>query len=154
MTGTSATVPLAAPRNVFYVRARDAAGNLSASAGPIIINFTGTPSTSAPRPCRVTYTSQSQWPGGFVATVTIHNTGTTTISGWTLAFTFGGDQRVVNAWSVAYTQSGPALTARNADWNRDIPAGGSTSFGIQGAWTASNAPPTSFTLNGTLCTTG
>ncbi|WP_345541283.1 cellulose binding domain-containing protein [Phytohabitans rumicis] len=154
VTGTSYTVPLPATYNFFHVRARDAVGNLSASAGPVTVYVTGTPSTPPPRPCRVTYTTQSQWTGGFVASVTVHNTGTTAIDGWTLAFTFAGDQRITNAWNAAYTQSGAVVTARNADWNRVIPAGGSTTFGMQGSWTASNAPPAAFTLNGAACATG
>ena len=33
----------------------------------------------------------------------------------------------------------------------DLGHRGSTSFGLQGTWTASDASPASFTLNGTTC---
>jgi hypothetical protein len=33
-------------------------------------------------------------------------------------------------------------------------AGGTVQFGFQGTWTSSDANPTSFTLNGSACTTG
>ena len=151
VTGTTYTVPLTSTYNIFYVRARDAMGNLSAAAGPVSVNRTGTPSTPPPTACRVTYTTQSQWAGGFVAAVTIHNIGSAPVSGWTLGFTFPGDQRITNAWNSTFTQSGAAVTLGNVAWNEVIPAGGSTSFGMQGAWTASNAVPTSFSLNGSPC---
>src|SRR5215469_10121233 len=38
--------------------------------------------------CHVTYTKNSEWPGGFTAQVVIADTGTTTINGWSLTFTF------------------------------------------------------------------
>lgn len=140
-------------RNLFYVRARDAAGNVSIAAGPITIEGTGPPPTTAPPgTCRVTYTTQSQWSGGFVAAVTVHNTGSTPVDGWTLGFGFPGDQRIVSLWGGAHTQTGAAVTVRDAGWNSMIAPGGRASFGMQGTWAASNAPPTAFTLNGAPCT--
>lgn len=99
----------------------------------------------------MTYTTQSQWTGGFVAGVTIANTGSTPVSGWRLAFTFGGDQRITSAWSAAFTQSGSAVTMWNADWNGVIPDHGSVSMGMQGTWGASDAPPAAFLLNDAAC---
>lgn len=49
------------------------------------------PPPSSPPPassCQVTYTTTSQWQGGFVANVTIGNTGTAPVNGWQLTFTF------------------------------------------------------------------
>jgi hypothetical protein len=150
---TSATVPLSVGGNAFYVRARDAAGNLSIATG--IVTAVGTsPGTPPVGSCQVTYTTQAQWTGGFVAAVTIHNTGPAAVGGWALGFTFRGDQRTTSAWGATYTQSGAAVTVRNVDWTRTIPAGGSVTFGMQGAWTSSNAAPTAFTLNDTVCTAG
>jgi len=101
--------------------------------------------------CSVTYTNASQWAGGFVANVTLTNTGTSALSSWTLTFDFGGDQKVTNAWSATVTQSGTAVTATNLSYNGAIPAGGNTSFGFQGTWTNSDAVPTSFAVNGATC---
>jgi hypothetical protein len=109
--------------------------------------------TATPAPCAVTYTRQSEWPGGFVASVTITNTGTAAVNGWTLAFSFPGDQRITNAWNATVTQTGAAVTAVNASYNKMIAAGASTSFGFQGTWRTSDASPASFTLNGVPCTT-
>ena len=99
------------------------------------------------------YSTQSQWGGGFVAGVTITNTGTSAISGWTLKFTFPGDQKITNAWNGTATQSGEAVTITNASYNGTIAPGGNTSLGFQGTWTNSDAVPTAFAVNGTACTT-
>ncbi len=113
------------------------------------------PPPTSPAPssgCHVTYTTASQWAGGFVANVTIQNTGTTPITGWTLTFTFPGDQKITNGWNGTPSQSGENVTVTNASYNATIAAGGSASLGFQGTWTSSDAAPTSFAVNGTACT--
>jgi hypothetical protein len=105
-------------------------------------------------PCRISYTRESEWTGGFVASVTITNTGTTEIAGWSAGFAFAGDQRITNVWNAVVNQSGAAVSAGALSYNRTIAPGASTSFGFLGSWTASDAPPTTFTLNGSLCATG
>ncbi len=100
--------------------------------------------------CHVTYTPQ-QWPGGFTANVTVANTSSAALNGWTLTFSFPGDQKVTSAWNATVTQSGSAVTAKNMSYNGNIPAGGSTSFGFQGTWSSSDASPTAFAVNGTAC---
>jgi O-glycosyl hydrolase len=102
--------------------------------------------------CQVTYTTQSQWTGGFVASVTIANNGSSAINGWTLAFTFPGDQKITSAWNGVASQSGENVTITNESYNASIPAAGSTSLGFQGTWSASDSVPTAFTVNGTTCT--
>jgi poly(3-hydroxybutyrate) depolymerase len=116
---------------------------------------TGPTPTPTPTPsggCQVTYATQSQWSGGFVAQVTITNTGTSAVSEWTLGFTFPGDQHITNAWNDgSFTQSGENVTITNASHNGAIPPGGTASLGFQGTWTSSDAAPTAFTLNGASC---
>ncbi len=102
--------------------------------------------------CRVSYT-KNEWPGGLTAGLTVTNTGTGPIDGWTLAFAFPGDTRVTNAWNAVVTQNGAAVTAKNAPYNGTIAAGASVSFGFQGTWTSADAAPAAFTLNGAACTT-
>jgi Cellulose binding domain/Glycosyl hydrolase family 30 TIM-barrel domain len=74
-------------------------------------------------------------------------------SGWTLKFTFTGDQHITNAWNGTATQSGENVTITNASYNGTIAPGGNTSLGFQGTWTNSDAVPTAFTVNGSNCTT-
>ncbi|MFE4054725.1 endo-1,4-beta-xylanase [Streptomyces sp. NPDC059096] len=103
--------------------------------------------------CAVSYAVQSQWNTGFTADVTLKNTGTTPVNGWTVRWTWPSGQSVTSAWNTTLTQSGTQVTAVNAAHNAAIPAGGSTSFGFNGAWSGANTAPSGFTLNGTACTT-
>ncbi len=112
--------------------------------------ITGTTQTGPPGTCHVTY-SPHTWTGGFTADVTVSNPGTTALSGWTLAFTFPGDEKITSAWNATVTQTGASVSATNMGYNATIPAGGSQSFGFQGTWSASAAPPTAFSVNGTPC---
>ena len=115
----------------------------------------GSTSTSQPPPpstCAVSYARQSEWSGGFVAQITVANTGAAQIAGWTLTFAFPGDQVVGNAWNATVTQSGRNVTATNLPYNRVIAPGASVAFGFQGTWHSSDASPTAFTLNGSACT--
>ncbi len=102
----------------------------------------------------MTYRTSSEWSGGFVATITIANTGTTVINGWTLVFTFGGDQWLTNWWNSTASQAGATVTIHNAAWNAIIQPGGSVSVGFQGSWQTGNGAPASFTLNGVPCAVG
>ena len=110
------------------------------------------PTSPAGLACHVTYTTSSQWAGGFVANLTIGNTGTSAINGWTLGFTFPGDQRVTSWWNATVAQNGEAVTASNASYNATISPGGTATLGLQGTWASSDAAPTAFTINGTACT--
>jgi endo-1,4-beta-xylanase len=101
--------------------------------------------------CHVTYAKTSEWPGGFTANVTIANTGTTAINGWTLGFSFPGDQKITSVWGATPSQSGAAVTLKNVDYDAAIAAGANISFGFQGTWTSNDSSPTSFTVNGAAC---
>ena len=101
----------------------------------------------------MTYKISSQWQGGFNGDVTI-TAMDREINGWTLAFTFGGDQKISNAWNTMLTQNGQQVSAANASWNGHIPTGGSTSFGFTASVGGTNAAPTAFTLNGQTCSIG
>ncbi len=87
-----------------------------------------------------------------MAGVTIANTGTSAINGWTLRFTFPGDQKITSAWNGTETQSGENVTTTNASYNARVAPGGNTSLGFRGTWTNSDAGPAAFTVNGAACT--
>lgn len=103
--------------------------------------------------CAVRYVPNT-WSGGFTAEVHITNTGSTAVEGWTLAFSFPGDQQITGRWNATVTQNQRAVTAGNLDHNRRLAPGSATSFGFQGTYTGTNASPAAFTLNGATCTTG
>jgi Cellulose binding domain len=75
----------------------------------------------------------------------VTDTGSTALTGWTVTFTFGGDQQVTNYWNAAVTQSINYVTASSLSYNGAVAAGGSTSFGFQGTYSSSYAAPTSVT---------
>jgi cellulase/cellobiase CelA1 len=148
-TGLISGTPTAAGTSTVTVTVQDGTG----ASGAAAFNWTISPSGGGGGgTCQVSYTTQSQWAGGFVAGVTITNTGTTPVSGWTLTFTFPGDQKITNAWSGTASQSGENVTISNASYNGTIAPGANTSAGFQGTWNTSDAAPTSFTLNGAACT--
>jgi hypothetical protein len=94
--------------------------------------------------CVASYRTLNEAPHGFVSQVSVANPGSSAISGWTVTFTFGGDQRVTASWNATVQQSGAVVTAVNAAWDGAIPAGGNVSgFGLYGTWGFSDAPPAS-----------
>jgi endoglucanase len=97
--------------------------------------------------CSVKYSIASAWTGGFTANVTLTDTGTAPLGGWTVAWAFPGDEQITNLWSALYTQTGETVAAHDPfDTNATVAPGSSASFGMQGTFSASDAPPASFTL--------
>ncbi|HZR38656.1 MAG TPA: cellulose binding domain-containing protein [Ktedonobacteraceae bacterium] len=115
---------------------------------------TATPtSTTGPggTACSIHYAITNQWSGGFGASVTIMNTGSTAINGWTLTWTFANGQAITQLWNGNSTQSGSNVSVTNAPYNGTIAPGSNTSFGFNGSWNGTNTSPTSFALNGKGC---
>jgi hypothetical protein len=103
--------------------------------------------------CHVVYSISSQWSGGFGTAITINNTGTAAISNWTLTFAFANSQTITEIWNGNETKNGANVTITNMSYNGSIPAGGSyNGMGFNGSWNnKTNAVPTSFSVNGTVC---
>ncbi len=103
--------------------------------------------------CHVGYAVSNRWQGGFSGNLSIGNTGTTALSNWTLTWTFADGQTVTQLWNGNATQSGSRVTVTSLGYNGSLPAGSTyTGVGFNGSWNnATNAVPTSFALNGTVC---
>ncbi len=103
--------------------------------------------------CSVHYAITSQWNPGFGASFVITNTGTTTINGWSLKFTFPNGQTITQLWNGTFTQTGSAVTVTNMSYNGTLAPGTSLTSepGFNGTWSGTNSAPTAFTLNGTSC---
>jgi cellulase/cellobiase CelA1 len=110
------------------------------------------PSTPSPGSggCRVTATINA-WNSGLTESLTIANTGTTPVNGWSLVFTLPGGQTITSGWNATYAPSSAQVTARNVNYNGTIAPSGTVSFGFQATHTGDTAKPTSFSLNGTPC---
>jgi O-glycosyl hydrolase len=145
-TGLISGTPTTAGSSSVTITATDGTG----ASGSATFTWTISSGSTGGGGCHVTY-QPNEWPGGFTANVTIANTGSTAMNGWTLTFTFPGDQKITNTWSGTTTQSGENVSITNVGYNAQIPANGSTSLGFQGTWTNSDASPTSFSVNGAAC---
>ena len=134
----------------FYVVARDGATNRSGASPNGSFTTTGTTASS----CDVSYVIQNQWPGGFTANLVIKNTGTATINGWTLVFSFPAAGQSINGtgWGAVWSQSGSTLTGRDLGYNATIAPNATVPVGFNGNWTSANPEPPAFTLNGIACT--
>nr|MDT0659647.1 lytic polysaccharide monooxygenase [Micromonospora sp. DSM 115978] len=103
------------------------------------------PNPTTPPPgnagCSATYTVTGNWSGGFQGEVTVRNTGTSSLSGWTVNWTFANGQTIGSLWSGTHTQSGSQVTVRNAAWNGNLAPNASTSFGFTGSSTGTNTAP-------------
>jgi non-reducing end alpha-L-arabinofuranosidase len=146
-TGLITGTPTTAGSSGVTVTATDGTGATGSA------SFTWTVSTGqSGGTCQVTYTKNSEWPGGFTAQVVIGNTGTTAINGWSVTFAFPGDQKITSNFNGGFSQSGANATLTNASYNATIAAGSSITDGFQGSWANSDVSPTSFSVNGTTCT--
>ncbi|WP_306746361.1 rhamnogalacturonan lyase family protein [Saccharothrix yanglingensis] len=127
-----------------------AAAAISALTGGLLIAGVA----SAAPGCKVDYTVQNKWPGGFTAAVTVTNLGDP-VDGWRLTWAFPGTERYGQGWNAEFAASGASVTASNVDFNRQVPTGGTVTFGFNGTTSGSDVgTPSSFALNGTTCTGG
>ncbi|KAA9372970.1 esterase, partial [Microbispora cellulosiformans] len=101
--------------------------------------------------CRVSATVNA-WNSGLTEDITITNTGSSAVNGWSLAFTLPSGQTITGGWNATYSPSSGQVTATNVSYNGSIPAGGSVQIGFQANHTGNAGKPTSFTLNGATCT--
>jgi poly(3-hydroxybutyrate) depolymerase len=137
---------------------RDGAGGVSGSSwlpGETWSFFTQFQTTPPPPPpgdttCRVSDTVDA-WNTGLTSNITITNTGSTAISGWSLVFTLPGGQAITSGWNAGYSPTSGQVTARNVSYNADIAPNASVNIGFQATHTGNTAEPTSFTLNGAAC---
>jgi fibronectin type 3 domain-containing protein len=154
VTSTSySNTGLAASTTHYYkIEAVDADGTSAASSqASATTSASGGSST-----CEVDYVISPQNSSAFGAAITIKNKGTTTLSNWSLTWTFANGQTISGSWNGTVSQSGAnvKVSEQSGQTWENIPAGGSyNGFGFNGTWNGvTNAIPTNFALNGTACT--
>jgi lysophospholipase L1-like esterase len=114
------------------------------TAPPTTVPPTTVPPTSPPAGgagCTATYSVTSQWQGGFQATVTVSDSGSTPISAWTVRLGFTAGQAVTQSWNAVTTQAGATVTMKNMSYNGSLAPGATTSAGFLASWTGSNPAP-------------
>jgi len=130
--------------------------NITVSEGtsnPTTNPTTGPPTSNPPGgtgACRVT-NSVNAWNNGLTDSITITNTGTTAINGWSLRFTLAAGQTITSGWNASYSPSSGQVTATNASYNGTLAPGASTNIGFQATHSGNNGAPSGFTLNGSAC---
>jgi hypothetical protein len=117
------------------------------------VGTTPTPTqSSGGSSCHVVYTIVNQWTGGFQGSISITNTGSSIINGWSLVFSFANEQTITQIWNASASQSGSQITVTNLSYDATIAPGSTlSSVGFLGSWNGTNTAPTSFTLNGVAC---
>ncbi len=154
-TATSFTAQNLEPGTAYTlnVLAVDQKGRSSMPSSPVRF-ITGTPQKST---CAVTYNVATSWGSGFVANISITDTGPDPITGWTLAFTFPTDTESVSGstWNGNYSQDGSHVLVTSTTSNAYLAANGGNTVttGFVGDQAGPDPSPASFTLNGTVCTT-
>ncbi|MFC4589160.1 endo-1,4-beta-xylanase [Sphaerisporangium corydalis] len=147
-TGATTTLTGLTPATSYTLRviAKDAAGNRSTASASVTFTTT-TGGGGGSGACTATYSVVNSWQNGFQAGVTVTNTGTAAITGWTVTWTFPNGQTITQLWNGTLTQSGSAITVRNASYNGALGVGASTTFGFTGTHTGTNNAPSSVTCS-------
>lgn len=117
---------------------------------------TGTTTTSATTPpppggCQVSDTI-SAWNTGLTSSITITNTASAAINGWSLVFTLPSGQTITSGWNASYAPASGQVTATNVSYDGTIAPNASVSIGFQANQTGNAGKPAAFTLNGQACT--
>jgi hypothetical protein len=143
-TSTSSSVALtgltASTAYSVVVRARDAAGNLSATSAAG--SFTTLSSGGGGSGCSAAYSITGSWSGGFQGSVVVTNTGTTATTGWTVTWTFANGQTISQIWGGVLTASGSSVSVKNETYNATLAPSATTTFGFLASWNGTNSVPT------------
>lgn len=101
---------------------------------------------------QVSYANESSWGTGYTGQYTITNSGSSSLTDWTLGFTLPSGSKVSSLWNGDDTVSGNTVTVKQYGWDATIPAGQSVTVGfvIDGATGA----PSNCTIDGSACTAG
>ena len=94
------------------------------------------PSASGSGTCSGTYSVVNSWSGGFQGQVVVKNTGSGTLNGWSLGWTFPGSQTINNLWNGSYTQSGETVAVSNASYDGSLASGATATVGFTATGTS------------------
>ncbi|MFZ4775704.1 MAG: glycoside hydrolase family 9 protein [Terrimicrobiaceae bacterium] len=96
----------------------------------------------------VTFKVTNDWKTGFQGDVTIRNKTSQPLRDWNLAFVM--DRQISSIWNARVASREGSLQRFDAStfsWNKDVPAGGTVSFGFNAAPGGLTAPPTGFAFS-------
>jgi endoglucanase len=145
----SQTATATASPSVSVSPSRSQSTSPSASVSPSR-SQTSSPPPPPPGGCSVTFHVDNSWPGGYNASVTVRNGGTSTLNPWTSTLTLPSGVTLVNGWNATVTASGSTFTAQAPSWAPSLGAGASATWNYQA--NGGTGAPTASTLNGAACT--
>lgn len=102
--------------------------------------------------CAVEFVTSNDWGSGQVPAITLRNTGTAPINGWSLSWTESNDVALSNSWNTTLAQSGRSFVATPVSYNQTVPANGSVSFGMQFSYSGAKPLPQKLVWAGRNCT--
>ncbi|MGW4894000.1 glycosyl hydrolase family 18 protein [Kitasatospora sp. NPDC004240] len=129
-------------------RFRAAAAALAALTLPLAAVVGLSTPAQAATSATATFAKGSDWGSGFDGKWTVKNTGTTTLTGWTIEWDFPTGTSVGSAWDATVTSSGTHWTAKDKGWNGTLAPGATVTFGFNGV---GSGAPTGCKLNGGSC---
>ncbi|WEH19877.1 GDSL-type esterase/lipase family protein [Streptomyces sp. VNUA24] len=99
--------------------------------------------------CGAVFRATNVWQGGYQGEVTVTNTSSSAVAGWTVTVVPAGGARLTQVWNgTSATAADGTVTVTNASWNGTLAAGASASFGF-----VASAPTTAGTPSATVgCT--
>jgi Cellulose binding domain len=103
------------------------------STGPV----TSPSPTPSPTPtagagtCSLSSSVVTSWSGGYQLQLTVTDTGSAALAGWTAGFVFADTtESVSTSWNASVSQAGTQVTAVNDSYDGSVSPGGSTTFGM------------------------
>src|ERR1700722_10689764 len=99
------------------------------------VSYTTSTGPTAPPPatgtCTLTSSVSNSWSGGSQLQLTVTNSGTTLLTGWTAGFMLAGtSETITSSWNATVSQSGQQVSAVNASYDGSVATGESTTFGV------------------------
>jgi cellulose 1,4-beta-cellobiosidase len=117
---------------------------LATSSFSVNVNGGGSGGPPPPPPtssCSAAYSVTNSWAGGFQGQVVVKNTGSGTLNGWQLKWTFPGNQKISSLWNGGYAQSGSNVTVTNTAYNGSLAPGATATVGFTATYSGTNSAP-------------
>ncbi|GAB3208358.1 glycosyl hydrolase family 18 protein [Marinactinospora thermotolerans] len=102
----------------------------------------------------VTQTENSRWPSGYQAQITITNGTDAPLADWAIEFALPEGAKVHQMWNATLETDADGYTVTPPRWGATVPAGGSYTFGYNGAFSGGETAFTTCTVNGAPCDGG
>ena len=97
-------------------------------------------STGGAGGCTATYSLAGSWAGGFQAGVTVADSGSSRLNGWTVELTLASGQSISSLWGGVASGTAGSITVGNASYNGTVAPGGTATFGFTATGKSAAAP--------------